>query len=351
MVFQRLFLFCLSVLAIQSGVALAESFPTKPVKIVVPFPISGPTDIRGTSRMTRTYRMVAQNAPPAISDTLARIAAEAIRVDSVHPVALERQPGAITTRGASYVAKSPADGHTLLLASNATMVINPHFFHGANYDPVRDLQLIAPLATMPFVLLARSSLPVDSPQALIAWLRPRPGEINYGSSGDGSTGHLAGELFRRMARVNIVHVSYNGGIAALNGLSTHQVSVVFAAQPLALAFIPSDYFRPLAVTSLKRSERLSGLPTLAESGLPDYELEGWYGMFAPAGNPPAANAWLRERINSVFAEPATRMQLVALGLEPVAVPIEKFATRINSEYEKWAPVLRASRMPLKSGES
>src|SRR6186997_1328237 len=115
MVFQRLFLFCLSVLAIQSGVALAESFPTKPVKIVVPFPISGPTDIRGTSRMTRTYRMVAQNAPPAISDTLARIAAEAIRVDSVHPVALERQPGAITTRGASYVAKSPADGHTLLL--------------------------------------------------------------------------------------------------------------------------------------------------------------------------------------------------------------------------------------------
>ena len=349
MTFSKYFLLWLSALALQSSATFAESFPTKPVKIVVPFPISGPTDIRGTSRMTRTYRMVAQNAPPAISDTLARIAAEAIRVDSVYPVTLERQPGAITTRGASYVAKAPADGHTLLLASNATMVINPHFFHGVNYDPVRELQLIAPLATMPFVLLARSSLPVDSPQALIAWLRPRPGEINYGSSGDGSTGHLAGELFRRMARVNIVHVSYNGGVAALNGLSTHQVSVVFAAQPLALAFIPSDYFRPLAVTSLKRSERLPGLPTLAESGLPDYELEAWYGVFAPAGNPPAANAWLRERINSVFAEPATRMQLVGLGLEPVAMPIEKFATRINNEYEKWAPVLRASRMPLKDG--
>ena len=329
--------------------ALAETFPAKPVKIVVPYPISGPTDIRGTSRMTRTYRMVAQNAPPAISDTLARIAAEAIRVDSAYPVALERQPGAITTRGASYVAKAPADGHTLLLASNATMVINPHFFHGTNYDPMRELQLIAPLATMPFVLLAQSSLPVDSPQALIAWLRPRPGEINYGSSGDGSTGHLAGELFRRMARVSIVHVSYNGGVAALNGLSTRQVSLVFAAQPLALAFIPSDYFRPLAVTSLKRSERLPGLPTLAESGMPDFELEAWYGVFAPAGNPPVANAWLRERIGSAFAEPATRMQLVTLGLEPVAMPIEKFATRINSEYEKWAPVLRASRLPLPGG--
>src|SRR5258706_4329258 len=227
---------------------MAETFPTKPVKIVVPYPISGPTDIRGTSRMTRTYRMVAQNAPPAISDTLARIAAEAIRADSGHAVTLERQPGAITTRGASYVAKAPADGHMLLLASNATMVINPHFFQGANYDPVRELQLIAPLATMPFVLLAQSSLPVESPQALIAWLRPRPGEINYGSSGDGSTGHLAGELFRRMARVSIVHVSYNGGVAALNGLSTRQGLLVVAPPPLALPFIPREHFPPPAGT-------------------------------------------------------------------------------------------------------
>lgn len=331
------------------SVAMAEPFPTKPVKIVVPFPISGPTDIRGTSRMTRTYRMIAQNAPPAISDSLARLAAQAIRLDSGHPVVLERQPGAITTRGASYVAKSPADGHTLLLASNATMVINPHFFEGVSYDPVRDLELVAPLATMPFVLLVRDSLPVDSPRTLVTWLRPRPGEVNYGSSGDGSTGHLAGELFRRMARVSVVHVSFNGGISALNGLSTRQVSLMFAALPLALAFIPSEHFRPLAVTSAKRSARLAGVPTLAESGLPDFELEGWYGLFAPAGSPSTANAWLRERIIPAVSEPATRAQLVALGLEPVAMPFEQFATRINTEYEKWAPVLRASRLPLKDG--
>lgn len=327
----------------------AQPFPTKPVKIVIPFPISGPTDIRGTPRMTRTYRMIAQNAPPAISDTLARIAAEAIRNDSLHPVVLERQPGALTTRGASYVAKSPADGHTLLLASNATMVINPHFFSGANYDPVRDLELVAPLATMPFVLLARLDLPPESPQALIAWLRPRPGELNYGSSGDGSTGHLAGELFRRMTKVNIVHVSYNGGVAALNGMATRQVSLVFAAQPLALAYLPSDHYRPIAVTGATRSERLPEIPTLAESGLPEFELEGWYGMFAPAGNPSGANTWLRERIVVTIAEPATRAQLVSLGLEPVTVPLGQFATRINTEYEKWAPVLRATRLPLKDG--
>ena len=117
-----------------------------------------------------TYRMVAQNALPPITDSLARIAAAAIRVDSAYPVILERQPGAITARGASYVAKSPADGHTLSLASNATVVINPHFFRGVDYDPVRDLQLIVPLATMPFVLMARSDIAADTPQALIKWL-------------------------------------------------------------------------------------------------------------------------------------------------------------------------------------
>ena len=293
--------------------------------------------------------MIARNAPPAISDTLARIAGDAIGVESGYPVVLDRQPGAITARGASYVAKAPADGHTLLLASNATLVINPHFFQGADYDPVRDLQLIAPLATMPFVLMARSDIPADTPQALVNWLKPRPGEVNYGSSGEGSTGHLAGEWFRRMTRVNIVHVSYNGGVAALGGLATRQVSMVFAAQPVALTYLPSEFFRPLAVTSLKRTERLPDLPTLAESALPDFALEGWYGMFAPAGNPRVANAWLRNRIGSAITEPATRAQLVALGLEPVAMPIEQFATRINTEYEKWAPVLRSSRAPLKDG--
>jgi len=339
----------LGALTLQWAGANAEPFPAKPVKIVIPFSISGPTDIRGTSRMTRSYRMIAQNAPPAISDTLARIAADSIRVESAQPVILERQPGAVTTRGANYVAKSPADGHTLLLASNATLVINPHFLRDMNFDPVRELQLIAPLATMPFVLLARSGLPVDSPQALIAWLRPRPGEINYGSSGNGSTGHLAGELFGRMARVSIVHVSYNGGVAALSGLATSQISLLFAAQPLVLAYSPSEHFRLLAVTSGKRSERLPGLPTLRESGMPEFDLEAWYGIFAPAGSPNAANAWLRERIGATFAEPATRSQLLALGLEPVGVPIEKFATRIITEYEKWAPVLRASRTPFKDG--
>jgi tripartite-type tricarboxylate transporter receptor subunit TctC len=283
--------------------------------------------------------MIAQNAPPAVSDTLARVAANAVRTDSRHPVVLERQPGGLTTRGAVVVARAARDGHTLLLASNATIVINPHYFRGVDYDPERDLVLVAPLATMPFVLMARSDVPADTPQALIRWLKPRPGEVNYGSSGDGSTGHLAGELFRRVAKIDIVHVSFNGGTAALNGLATRQISLMFAALPLALAYHPNEHFKPVAIIGPRRSERMPGVPTLGESGMPGFELEGWYGLFAPAGSPSVANAWLRQRITSAVSEPVARAELVRMGLEPVEMSFEQFATRINTEHEQWGPVL------------
>jgi len=331
--------------------AWAETFPTKPLRIVVPYPISGPTDIRGISRMSRSYRLVASNAPPAISDALARIVAQSLRVNTSAPVRLERQPGGGTTRGAMTVARAAADGHTLLLASNATMVINPHYFRGVEYDPVRDFVPVSALATMPFVLMAGAGLLAETPQSLISWLKLRPGEINYGTSGEGSTGHLAGELFRRMAGVDIVHAPFNGGVAALNGLAQSQVSLVFAAMPLVLAYHPSEHFRPLAVTSPRRYERLPRVPTLAESGLAGFEIEGWYGLFVPAGSPPVARAWLRERVSAAIAEPAVQADLLMLGLEPASMTIERFATRILTEQEKWGPVLRASRIPIKSGES
>jgi tripartite-type tricarboxylate transporter receptor subunit TctC len=226
------------------------------------------------------------------------------------------------------------------------MVINPHFLRGVEYDPVRDFVLVLPLATMPFVLMASAALPPESPRDLVNWLKLRPGEINYGSSGEGSTGHLAGELFRRMTGVDIVHASFNGGVSALNGLAQRQISLAFAAMPLALAYLPSEHFRPLAVTSSARYERLPGVPTLGESGLAGYEIEGWYGLFAPAGSPPAAQVWIREHVSAAFAEPAMRSDLLMIGLEPVIMPIERFATRILTEQEKWAPLLRASRIPL-----
>jgi tripartite-type tricarboxylate transporter receptor subunit TctC len=229
------------------------------------------------------------------------------------------------------------------------MVINPHYFHGVEYDPVRDFVLVAPLATMPFVLMVNAGLPMEDVRGLTAWLKVRPGEINFGSSGDGSTGHLAGELFRRMTRVNFVHVSYNSGVNALNGLATRQVSLMFAALPLTLIYFPSEHFRPLAVTSPRRSERLPDVPTIAESGVPGYEIEAWYGMFAPVGSPPVATAWLRAQIAGLFGSRTIQSYLRGLGLEPATMTLEQFATRINTELDKWAPLLRASRMPLKDG--
>jgi len=335
----------LAALMVYAGVAASDPFPARTVRIVVPYPISGPTDIRGTSRMSRSYRLMAPHAPPAISDTLARIAQQAIQPDTPHPVELVRQPGGATTRGALAVARAAADGHTLLLASNATMVINPHYFHGVEYDPVRDFHLVAPLATMPFVLMAGAAFPVDDARGLAAWLKVRPGEINFASSGDGSTGHLAGELFQRMTKVSLVHVSYNSGVSALNGLATRQVSLMFAALPLTLIYFPSEHFRPLAVTSARRLERLPEVPTLAESGLPGFEIEGWYGLFAPAGTPAVATAWLRAQISALYGSTAIRSYLLGLGLEPATMTTGEFATRINTELDKWAPVLRESRLP------
>jgi tripartite-type tricarboxylate transporter receptor subunit TctC len=337
----------LALLSVSRGAlpAQAEPYPTKPVKIVIPYPISGPTDIRGTPRMSRSYRLMAPHAPPAVTDTLARIAERAIRADTTHPVELARRPGAATSRGALAVARSAADGHTLLLASNATMILNPHYFHGVEYDPVRDFILVAPLATMPFVLLAHAGLAADDARALAAWLKVRPGEINFGSSGDGSTGHLAGELFRRMAGVSVVHVSYNSGVDALNGLARRQVSFMFGALPLTLNYSPSEHFAPLAVTSARRLERLPEVPTMAESGYPACEIEAWYGLFTRAGAPPVATAWLRTQLSALFGSTAIQSYLRGIGLEPATMTLEQFATRIHTEFDRWGPLLRASRLP------
>ena len=331
--------------------AQAQVFPAKPVKIVVPYPISGPTDIHGTSRITRTYKLIAQHAPPPITDMLARTAAAAIGAGSRHPVVLDRQSGAMTSRGALSVARAPADGHTLLLASNATMIINPSFFHGVAYHPVRDFELVAPLVTMPFILVVDPVMPVETPQQLIDWLRRRPGEINFGSSGDGSTGFVAGELLRRIKGVQVVHIPYNGGMAALNGLSAGQVSMMFAALPLALPYLASGQLKALGAAGAKRAARLPELPTLAESGVTGFEVEGWYGIFARAPTPATATVWLSEHITAAVNEPATHAMYLGLGLEPVAASLTQFATRINSEFEKWAPVLRAARLPLREPAS
>lgn len=336
------------ILAFAAFPVWAQQFPARPVTLVVPYPLSGPTDIRGTSRMTKTYKLMAANAPPSISDTLGRMVQQAIRYESKHPVLLERQPGGATTRGAQYVARAPADGHTLLLASNETMVLAPNYAAQAGYDPTRHFELVAPLATMPFVLASSAGLPFKSFDRLLAYVKVRPGEINYASSGEGSTGHLAGELLRRAAGLDMVHVSYNGGLAALNSLATGQTALMFAALPLALPYLNNEHLRVLAVANPQRLQRLPDLPTLAESGVAGADISAWYGVFAPNGVSPGIIRWLSDQIADGFNDTATRDALSALGLEPVRMPLSSFATRIYAENERWGPVLKAARIPARN---
>jgi tripartite-type tricarboxylate transporter receptor subunit TctC len=331
---------CVAALTAWLPHAHAQEFPSQAVSIVVPYPVSGPTDIRGTSRLTKTYKLLAQNAPPAISDTLARIAADAIRQGTRQQVRLERQPGGATTTGATRVARGRADGHTLLLASDATLLIAPHYYLNVKYDETADFVLVAPLATMPFVLMANATLPIDDVKTLMAWLKVRPGEVNYASSGDGSTGHIAGERFLRMTNLNAVHVSYNGGIAALNAVATRHVSYMFAAMPLALPYLDNRYVRPFAVTTSARLRHLPHIPTLAESGVPGYEVEGWYGIFVAAHTPPRAVAWLSEHLAVHTSAADVQQRLREQGLQPVTASRSQFATRINTEAFETAAFLQ-----------
>lgn len=337
----------LALLSLIATTALAQGYPARAVTVVVPYPLSGPADIRGTSRMTKTYKLMAATAPPTISDTLGRIVQQAIRYGSAHPVNLERQPGVSTTRGARYVARAAADGHTLLLASNETMVLAPNFASDIGYDPVRDFELAAPLVNMPFVLMSSSGLPLKSLERLIAYIRVRPGDVNFGSSGDGSTGHLAGELLRRATGLDMVHVPYNGGMAALNGLATGQIALMYAALPLALPYLHNEHVRPLALASTQRSPLLPALPTLAESGVMGGDIAAWYGVFVPNGVAPGTIRWLSDQIGDALKDPATGNALLTLGLEPVRATLSDFATRMYVENERWGALLKSVRLPAR----
>lgn len=328
----------------------AVPFPQRVVRILDPYPVSGPPDIRGAVRSGKAYRLIARSASPPLSETLARIAARAIASASRHGAVVEPQPGAVTTRAVGTLLRSPPDGHTLLLASNATLVIVPSFFHGVRYRAA-DLELVAPLAKMPYLLVAAPRVPAGSLAELLAWLRRRPGEVNFGSPGDGSTGHLAGELFRRMAGVSIVHVSYNGGLAALGALASGQVSVAFVALPVVLAHLRGGSVRALALCSAQRSPLLPELPTVAESGLPGYEVEAWFALFGRAGIPAAARVWYAERLARAISAPETGDRLHRLGLEPATEPAGRFATRMHSEAERLGPIMRAARLPARASRS
>lgn len=318
----RAFAALIAVLAIGfAPVAMAQgaaSYPAKPVRLVVPFPAGGTTDI------------------------LARAVAQKLTEAWGQQVIVDNRPGAGGNIGSELVAKSTPDGYTLLMGTVGTHAINPSLYARMPYDHVKDFTPVILVAGVPNVLVVNPSLPVHSVQELIAYAKANPGKLNFASSGNGTSIHLAGELFKTMTGVQMTHIPYKGSAPALADLLGGQVQLMFDNLPSSLPFIKAGRLRALAVTSGTRAAALPDLPTLAESGLPGFEASSWFGVLAPAGTPHDIVAKLNGAIASWLASPEAKEKLSAQGAIAAGGTPDAFVRHIAAETSKWAKVVKAS---------
>jgi len=301
----------------MSGVAPAQTWPSGPMRIVVPFQPGGSTDILG--------RAIAQRL------------GERLR----QPVIVENRSGANGTIGAAYVAKSPADGHTMLLVQ-AGFASNSSLYKNLPYDPTRDLAPVSILASGPLVLVVHPSLPAKSVQELIALAKARPGALNFGSAGTGSLPHLAPELFNMMAGIRMTHIPYKGSGAALADVLSGQVPVYYMNLVLSLPYLKSGKLRALGVTSPQRSTIAPEIPTVAESGLKGYDMSTWYGLLVPGATPRSVIVRLAQEMAQVLRQPDVTERMTADGVTVVASSPEQFAEFLARETSKYARIIQAA---------
>ena len=298
--------------------ALAQDYPSRTIKLIVPYPAGGTTDLLG--------RMVADQLKSGLGAT----------------VVVENKPGAGTVLGADQVAKSEADGYTLLMATSTTLAINKTLYKKLPYAPVKDFAPIALVAGVPFALIINPDLPARTLSEFIAYAKSKPG-LAYGSAGNGSPQHLAAEMLKTAAEIDIRHVPYRGSIPAmLDVIAGHIPFMVVDLQP-ALQQIKEGKVRVLGVTSPERVAAAPDIPTIAEGGLKGYELVAWQGVVAPAGTPRAVVDRLAGQINRLVADPATQERLTAISLTPLppSTP-DGLAAYVKAEVDRWAPIVKAS---------
>lgn len=297
------------------GPAQAQGYPSKPVNIVVPFAPGGATDI------------------------MTRLLAERLSKRLGQPVIVENKPGAGTMIASEYVAKAPADGHTVLMAASS-LGIAPSLYSKVNYDPVKSFAPISLVASVVHVLEVHPSVPVKSVGELITWLKANPGKANYGSVGAGTSTHLESELFNTMAGVKMVHVPYKGSAPALTDLVGGSLQVMFDAWASSGPFVKDGKTRLLAVTTAQRSRILPDVPTVAESGLPGYEAMPWLGLLAPAGTPDAVVRKFHDELIEVLKEQPVQEKFHSLGLDIIGNTPQEFADFIKKDITKWAKVIQ-----------
>ncbi len=316
---QALVILLISALLCPPG--LAQEYPTRPVRLVVPFAPGGGTDI--------SARILAEGLTQAIHQT----------------VVVDNRPGAGSVLGCEVVAKSAPDGYTLLLG-NISMAFNAALYQKLPFDTLRDFFPVSLVTDQPNILVAHPSLTAKSFKEFIALARAQPGKLTYASAGLGAGTHLAMEMLMMSQNIDLVHVPYKGTGPALTALLGNQISAFFSTFASALPHVKAERLRAYAVTSTKRAPTLPEVPTVAESGVPGYEYSTWYGLLAPARTPRAITDKLNQTTMAVLNAPDYRERLLAQGLDPVPSSAAHFSAYLKSETEKWTKVVRAAKIPL-----
>ena len=308
----------LSILALIFAVtASAQSFPTKPIKIVVPFPAGGTVDFFARVISTKLSEALGQS------------------------VLVENRAGAGGNIAAEAVAKAAPDGYTLLMGSEI-IAINTSLYSKIGYDPVKDLAPITLVGTVPNILIVHPSLPVNSVNDLIALAKKTPGKISFASTGQGTSTHLSSELFKLMANVDMLHIPYTGGPPAIADLISGQVNMMFINMPTGITHVRSGKAKIIAVSSIKRVSQLPDVPTVDQAGVKGFETSAWSGLYAPAGTPVDIINRLNAEVVKILKQPSVREQLMAQGAEPVGDSPEEFSRFTLAEISKWAKIIKIS---------
>lgn len=305
-------------LMLAAGTALGQGYPSKPIRMVVPYPAGGTTDLLG--------RGIAQKMTEALGQQ----------------VLVENRTGAGGSIGSDAVAKSKPDGYTLVMGTIASHAINPNLYPHLAYDAVKDFAPVALVATLPNLLVVNPSVPAKTVKELIALARSKPGELAFASAGSGTTQHLSGEIFKKMAGVDMLHIPYKGNAPAVTDLVGGQVQVMFDNIPISLQQVRAGKLRALAVTGPKRSHVLPDVPTIAEAALPGYAVTSWFALFAPAGTPENIVAILNRETNKALADPTLRRQLTDQGIEPGSGTPAQLAALIRAEIPRWKKIVAES---------
>ena len=310
-------LFAVMGLALTMSFAHAQTYPSKQVRFVVGFPAGGATDV--------VARAISQNLSEALG----------------HPVVVDNRAGAASNIAAELVATSPKDGHTIFLGT-VSLAINPSLYKKLPYNALKDFTAVSQVTDTPFMFVTHPSLPVRNVKEFVALARARPGQLNYGSAGNGSGGHLFTAMFGSMAGVNLAHVPYRGASYATTSVLSGETIFMFDNIVTTLPLAKAGKLRALAVTTAKRSRVGEDIPTLAQAGVPGYDANAWFGVFAPAGTPDAVIARLQSEISKIVKIPEIRDRFLALGAEPVGSTPEQFAAFYRAEVQKWAKVVKDS---------